>query len=94
MLGTTVPVGLLLLLIFAIIVLVGIFSRRKERNEWEMDYSELEIGEQMGAGGYARRTNRSSPSIKGPWTDDRAVMAGTALCTRPNGAERRWQSRR
>lgn len=63
MLGTTVPVGLLLLLVFAIIVLVGVFSRRKERNEWEMDYSELEIGEQMGAGGYARRTNHSS--IKG-----------------------------
>jgi serine/threonine protein kinase len=51
-LGTTVPVGLLILLIFAIILLVGVFSRRKEHNEWEMDYSELEVGEQMGAGGY------------------------------------------
>jgi serine/threonine protein kinase len=51
-LGTTIPVGLLLLLIVIIVVLVALFSRRKERNEWELDYAELEVGEQMGAGGY------------------------------------------
>jgi hypothetical protein len=53
-LGSVVPVVALLLLLLVCLTLLAVrMSRRKIHNEWEMDFEELEMAEQLGVGGYA-----------------------------------------
>lgn len=56
-LGIAIPVGVvvacILLLIIALIVLL-IRLRRDKTDDWEIDYDELEVGEQLGAGGHGQ----------------------------------------
>jgi hypothetical protein len=49
-----VPVVVILLLLLVCLTLLAIrmSQRRKIHNEWEMDFAELEMAEQLGAGGY------------------------------------------
>lgn len=48
-----VVVIILLVLVGFIVVLVWVIKRRGNKSDdWEIDYSELEVGEQLGAGGY------------------------------------------
>jgi serine/threonine protein kinase len=44
----------LLLLLLCLFVVLLVIIRRKGRtsDDWEIEYSELEVGEQLGAGGY------------------------------------------
>ena len=45
---------ILLVLVGFIVVLVLVIKRRGNKSDdWEIEYSELEVGEQLGAGGYA-----------------------------------------
>lgn len=46
--------ALLLLLLLCLLVVLLVIIRRKGRtsDDWEIEYTELEIGEQLGAGGY------------------------------------------
>jgi hypothetical protein len=52
-----IPVAavILLVLVCFIIVLVFLIKRRGNKSDdWEIEYSELEVGETLGAGGYGR----------------------------------------
>jgi len=54
-LGSTIPVFILLVLA-AILLGVGCWllgrSKRNGRQDWEIDFDELEVGDILGAGGY------------------------------------------
>jgi hypothetical protein len=53
-LGSVVPVVAILLLLLVCLALLAVrMSRRKIHNEWEMDFEELEMAEQLGVGGCA-----------------------------------------
>jgi hypothetical protein len=50
-----IPVAAVILLVLVgfIVVLVFLIKRRGNKSDdWEIEYSELEVGEQLGAGGY------------------------------------------
>jgi ABC-type phosphate transport system substrate-binding protein len=54
-LGSVLPIILLLALVVvvAVIIMAVVVSRRSQMdNDWEISFEELEIGEQLGAGGY------------------------------------------
>nr|WIL03466.1 serine/threonine kinase [Cedratvirus plubellavi] len=54
LLATLLPVGLVLCCCFLILFLVLFFTlrRNKENNDWEIDMDELEMGEDLGRGGF------------------------------------------
>jgi hypothetical protein len=55
--ATIIPVGavILLLLLGCIAALMGVITRSgRESDDWEIDYNELEVGEQLGAGGFGQ----------------------------------------
>jgi serine/threonine protein kinase len=50
-----IPVAVIVFLLLAacILILMGVIKRRgNHADDWEIEYSELEVGEQLGAGGY------------------------------------------
>jgi hypothetical protein len=51
-------VGLVVLLLAVLIVVLLVVIKRKgnKSDDWEINYDELEIGEQLGAGGYVHVT--------------------------------------
>ncbi len=53
--GVVIPVSsaiLLLLLCAVIVIVVVVQRRRRKRDDWEIDYNELDIKDQLGAGGF------------------------------------------
>lgn len=50
-LGTTVPIAILLMTLL-LVVCVLLARGKRVHNEWELDPSELEVDAQLGAGGY------------------------------------------
>jgi hypothetical protein len=53
--GVVIPsAGLVLCLLVCLIVVLIVVIKRKgtQSDDWEISYDELEIGEQLGAGGY------------------------------------------
>jgi serine/threonine protein kinase len=48
------PAGalLFLLLAFIIILLLLVLFKRRERDDWEIEYDELEVGDVLGTGGF------------------------------------------
>jgi hypothetical protein len=100
-----IPVAavILLVLVCFIAVLVFLIKRRGNKSDdWEIEYSELEVGETLGAGGYAdlslprqlvpapSRAGHDSFRLLIRWVASTAAMA---KCTRPCGRARRWPSR-
>ena len=60
-------VGLALaLLVCLVLVLVAVIKRKGDKSDdWEIEYDELEIGEQLGAGGYVQANDSccKSPQV-------------------------------
>jgi hypothetical protein len=55
---------ILLVLVGFIVVLVLVIKRRGNKSDdWEIEYSELEVGEQLGAGGYPHHTPHTLSSL-------------------------------
>jgi preprotein translocase subunit YajC len=56
-LGIILPVGgaLLFLLVVALVIMM-VYTRRKirQRNEWEIDFNEIDMGEQIGVGAFGK----------------------------------------
>lgn len=51
-LGVSLPVAALLVLLLVVALVVARLRRRREHNSWEIDFAELEMGPQLGAGGF------------------------------------------
>jgi 5'-nucleotidase len=51
-LGVSLPVAALVLLVVLVILIITRLRRRREHNSWEIDMAELEMGSQLGAGGF------------------------------------------
>jgi hypothetical protein len=53
----------LALLVCLVLVLVAVIKRKGDKSDdWEIEYDELEIGEQLGAGGYVEANGSSCAS--------------------------------
>jgi hypothetical protein len=91
-LGSVIPVMLILAVLLVCLALVAIrTSRKKQHNEWEMNFEELELAEQLGAGGYAQADNARRRPSHCPLTRCVALLnAGTVSWSRPSGAAPRW----
>lgn len=53
--GTVVPVAVIVVLMGCMIILALVLAKRlsrRKRDDWEVDVSELDMGEQLGAGGF------------------------------------------
>lgn len=56
-LGVTIPVAAVIALIivgFILVLVLALRYRNNRTDDWEVNYAEIEIGEQLGAGGYGQ----------------------------------------
>jgi hypothetical protein len=89
-LGVVIPaVSLVVLLLAVLIVVLLVVIKRKgnKSDDWEINYQELEIGEQLGAGGYVHERVRQGPGGRGHSTHQQICfrMTDTVRCTRRCG---------
>ncbi len=91
LLGSLIPAAILLCLIVVVVgLVVWVRSRREKEDEWEVDVDELEMGEELGTGGY----RFCSHILDIPHTIFAHIpptFLDMARCTRPCGKEPRWR---